>query len=266
MGKAAPLSRIEGSQSIVRAAELLSHVAARADTGARLGELVEVSGLTTATARRILQALVCEGLLAFDVKSKIYKIGPTIFSHAVKGNSLYSQREKFTPAIANIARRTDDTVMFSLRSGLEAVCLMRREGAFPIRVMTLEEGSRRPLGAGSGSLAILAFLGDEERARILQQCAPQYERFGLSRAVVAKGVTDARNVGFAFNPGLIVKGVYGLGVPILHNGRAVASISVAAIANRLTPPRRLKIVEIIREELAPMSDFEVPTGLTKSTH
>jgi DNA-binding IclR family transcriptional regulator len=264
MGETASLGRVEGSQSIDRAAELLSHVAARADTGARLAELVEVSRLTTATARRILQALVHNGLLTFDRNSKIYKVGPAIYSHAVKGNSLYSQRELFMPALANIARRTDDTVMFSLRIGLEAVCLVRREGAFPIRVMTLAEGSRRPLGAGSGSLAILAFLGEEERARVLQQCSPLYARFGLSEAVVAKGVTDARRTGFVFNPGLIVEGVYGVGIPILHKDRAVASVSVTAIANRMTTRRRLEIVEIVREELAPLSDFKVPLGFANS--
>ena len=252
------MTRPEGSQSIARAVELLSHVAASGDAGTRLTHVVQLTGLHVATARRILQALVAEGLLAFDPRSKVYAIGPAIFSFAVKGHSLFSHRELFMPALDNIARRTQDTVLFSLRSGIEAVCLARREGTFPIRVMSLEEGSRRPLGAGSGSLAILAFLPADQRAAILAACDASYGAFGLSGALVSKGVAEARRSGFSFNPGHIIEGVFGIGVPILREGAALASISVAAIAGRMGPARREEIVGIIREELAAMPDYEVP--------
>jgi len=251
-------TRPDGSQSIVRAVELLSHVATCAESGARLSQVAELSGLHIATARRILQTLVSEGLLAFDSKSKLYTVGPAIYSFAVKGHALFSRRELFMPALGAIARRTQDTVMFSVRSGAESVCLVRREGAFPIRVMSLAEGSRRPLGAGSGSLAILAFLGGEDRAELLKRCAPLYEQYRLSAAVVAKDLAEARKAGFSFNPGRIIDGVYGIGVPILKDGIAVASVSVASIANRMTPARRQEIVSVIREELSALPGYELP--------
>ena len=258
MSYKAATERPEGSQSIVRAVELLSHVAARAEAGARLSQIVELSGLNIATARRILQTLVREDLLAFDGKSKIYTVGPAIYSFAVKGHALFSRRELFMPALDAIARRTHDTVLFSVRGGAEAVCLVRREGDYPIRVMSLQEGSRRPLGAGSGSMAILAFLPADERAELIRQCASLYGRFRLSVSDVEQGVAHARRAGFSFNPGRIIDGVYGIGVPILRDGRAVASISVAAIANRMNPSRRQEIVAIIHEELASLAGYEVP--------
>lgn len=251
-------ARPDGSQSIVRAVELLSFVADRADSGARLSQVAETSGLHIATARRILQTLASEGLLAFDSKSKLYTVGPAVYSFAVRGHALFSRRELFMPALDSIARRTQDTVMFSVRSGGEAVCLVRREGAFPIRVMSLAEGSRRPLGAGSGSLAILAFLGGEDRAELLKRCAPLYEHYRLSAAVVAKDLAEARKAGFSFNPGRIIDGVYGIGVPILKDGIAVASVSIASIANRMTPARRQEIVSVIREELSALPGYELP--------
>ena len=208
-------TRPEGSQSIGRAVELLSMVAQRSAAGARLSEVAEVAGLHIATARRILQALVAEGLLAFDRGTKVYAIGPAIFSFAVQGNPWFSHRELFVPALDRIAERTRDTVMFSIRSGIEAVCLARHEGAFPIRVMSLETGSRRPLGAGSGSLAILAFLPKEERTEILKESASRYEAFGLLSEELAEAIAAARKIGYAFNPGRIIEDVYGIGVPIL---------------------------------------------------
>ena len=216
MLEAAPQSRPEGSQSIGRAVNLLAIVAQRAGAGARLSEVSEAAGLHIATARRILQALVAEGLLAFDSRTKIYAVGPAIFSFAVQGNPWFSRWELFVPALDRIAHRTRDTVMFSIRSGVEAVCLARHEGGFPIRVMSLETGSRRPLGAGSGSLAILAFLPEDERAEILKTSASRYESFGLSVEELAKGIADAHKCGFAFNPGRIIEGVYGIGIPLLE--------------------------------------------------
>ena len=250
----------DGSQSIGRAAGLLSMVAQRSATGPRLSELAEAAGLHVATARRILQALVAEGLLAFDGATKIYAIGPAIFSFAVQGNPWFSRRELFVPALDRIAQRTRDTALFSIRSGVEAVCLARHEGAFPIRVMSLETGSRRPLGAGSGSLAILAFLPREERTEILKQSAARYEPFGLSVAELAQAVAEARANGFAFNPGRIIEGVYGIGVPILVDGVAVAAVSVAAIAGRMDAARRGEVVAIIRDEVARIPGSELPAA------
>jgi len=53
------------------------------------------------------------------------------------------------------AEEVGDTVYLVVRSGMEAVCLERIEGPSPVRVLTLDSGSRRPLGLGAGGLAIL---------------------------------------------------------------------------------------------------------------
>jgi DNA-binding IclR family transcriptional regulator len=61
-----------------------------------------------------------------------------------------------------IAEATGDTVFLTQRSGLDSVCVDRQEGTFPIKTFTLEIGMRRPLGVGTGSLAILSGLSEEE--------------------------------------------------------------------------------------------------------
>lgn len=263
MGKTEIPRNVEGSQSISRAVDLLSFVAAHRELGVRLGETATATGLNIATTRRILQALVSQGLLAFDIKTKLYIIGPAIFSFAAQANPWLARRELFLPALDNIARRTSDTTLFSMRSGMEAICLERREGTYPIRVMSLETGSRRPLGAGSGSLAILAFLPELERTDIIRKCAVQYEPYKLSIAILKKSIAKTRENGFSFNPGLIIDGVYGVGVPILSSGSPVASISVAAIASRMSPARRGQIVDIICEELASIPEILVPSVLNR---
>ncbi|MFD1880664.1 IclR family transcriptional regulator [Paracoccus pacificus] len=254
-------SRGEGSQSIGRAINLLSIVAERGEAGTRLSDVAEQSGLHLATTRRILQALVADGFLAFNTQTKLYSVGPAIFSFAVKGSPWFARREIFMPVLDRIAEQTRDTVLFSVRSGSEAVCLARREGEFPIRVLSLEAGSRRPLGAGSGSLAILAFLPSDERQALIRQNASLYDAFKLSAADVAQMVTDTRRTGFSFNPARIIDGVYGVAVPILVNGEAVASISVTAIASRMSVERRLEIAQVICRELLSITGIQIPGNL-----
>lgn len=264
MSENLPAGRSEGSQSIGRAINLLSIVAEHGELGARLSTVAEQSDLHIATARRILQALVADGFLAFNMQTKFYSIGPAIFSFAVKGNPWFARREIFMPVLDRIAEQTRDTVFFSIRSGSESVCLARREGQFPIRVLSLETGSRRPLGAGSGSLAILAFLQADERRSLLKQNARLFAPFKLSVADVEQMAVEAKASGFAFNPARIIDEVYGIGVPVLVNGEAVASISVTAISARMPPERRPEIVRIICRELASVGGVQVPEILTRS--
>ncbi|MDF8357646.1 IclR family transcriptional regulator [Ensifer adhaerens] len=253
----------EGSQSIGRAISLLSIVAEHGEQGARLSTVAEQSGLHVATARRILQALVSDGFLAFNMQTKLYLVGPAIFSFAVKGNPWFARREIFMPVLDRIAEQTRDTVLFSIRTGAEAVCLARREGQFPIRVMSLEAGSRRPLGAGSGSLAILAFLPEDERRWLIQQNAPHYTAFNLAATDVEAMVAEVRSAGFAFNPAKIIEDVYGVAVPILVDSQAVASISITAISARMPPERRDELVRMICRELASIGEVRVPDVLSR---
>lgn len=248
----------DGTQSISRAAAILSIVASKRGSGVRLKEVAEQAGMHVATARRILQALVTEAFLSFDRKSKLYTIGPTIFAHAVMSDSWYQHRESFLPALEEVAARTGDTVLLSVRVGNEAVCLMRQEGSFPIRIMSLDTGDRRPLGVGSGSVALFAYLPLTERQELLEFYEEDYARFGLTRKDVEKAADDTRRLGFAVNEGKIIEGVHGVAVAALFDGNPVASISVAAIAPRMLPERRHEIVDIIRDAIARIPGITLP--------
>src|SRR5690606_31297222 len=77
------------------------------------------------------------------------------------------------PALIRLARETGDTVFLSVREGLDAICLERQVGSYPIKTLTLDVGDRRPLGVGAGSLALLAFLPEAEIAEIIASNEPR---------------------------------------------------------------------------------------------
>jgi DNA-binding IclR family transcriptional regulator len=142
-----------------------------------------------------------------------------------------------------------------VRAGDEIVCIDSREGSFPIRVLTLNVGDRRPLGIGAGSLAILATLADDEIDRVFIANAEALSRYTFDEVRLRQMIRDTRQNGYAYNNVHVIPGMEnvtdmaGIGVPICkRNGEPVAALHLTGIAARLEPPRRDNLVSILRTE------------------
>jgi DNA-binding IclR family transcriptional regulator len=157
----------EGAQAIARSAAILELVGDSGETSARLSEIAAAAGLV-ATACRILHALVAAGLLSIDKHR--YKIGPAIFSLAVRRNSSFVRRNR----IEAITTVTGDTVLFLIRAAE------------------------------------------------------------------------------------LIEGVHGIAVPAVGEDGTEGAISVAAVADRLGPDRRLEIAETIRQSPTSVSGLRLP--------
>lgn len=247
---------VAGAQSISRAASILRAVGTTRPQNSSLSQIAAAVGLKIATTRRLLQAMAAEGLLIFDRDTKRYQIGADLIALAAAGDQIFAERDLLMSVAREIAAKTSDTTVLMVRRGDVAICVGRVEGAFPIRVMSLDVGSIRPLGAGSGSLALLAFLPAPERREILLRNAREYKRYKLAAEKVEELIEKAQDTGYSFNPGLILPGVFGVGVPIYRDGAVVASISVAAIEQRLNRNRRAEVVGIIKNAIAPLKGFK----------
>ncbi len=244
-----------GTQAVSRALSVLRAVADAGESGARMTDVARSLDLSIGTARRLLQVLAAEGLLLFDPRAKTYQVGAGLIALAVKASNAYAQRDHYMPAVMEVSSATGDTVCLLVRRGHEAVCLARIEGVFPIRVMTLDVGSIRPLGAGSGSLALLAFLSDEERTAIIARNAGEYPKYHLTAGKIEELVRKTRARGYAVNPGLIIPGMVGIAVPIYHGPTLVASINVMAIESRFPPKRQREVFGIVEAAVAKLKNL-----------
>ena len=171
-----------------------------------------------------------------DPVSKRYVLGDEalVLGMAMQGRDHI--RERARPALVRLAALSGDTVLLSTRHGLESVCVDREFGNFPIRANYLDLGSRRPLGAGAGSLALLAWLPDAEVETVLNALAPllrkRYPR--ISRALLIDEIANSRARGYAMLLDVVVDQMGGIGVPIFGNdGKPVAAISIAALTPRI---------------------------------
>jgi DNA-binding IclR family transcriptional regulator len=124
-----------------------------------------------------------------------------------------------------------------------------QQGSFAIRANYLEVGSRRPLGVGAGSLALLAWLPDDEVEALMPFIADRLANYPLlNPSVLRRAIDDARRRGYAMLLDVVVPRMGGIAVPILsEDGRPSAAISIAALSERISG-REIAIAEALQRE------------------
>lgn len=235
-------------KTVDRAARLLRSLAGHPD-GAMLSAVARETGLGKGTVHRLLNALIDAGLVFQDSESKLYRLGAglALLGHAAHRQDLATLAKPF---LLQLAEETQDTIYASVREGGAAVCVAREIGAFPIRTLSLDVGHLRPLGVGSGSLALFAFLPDDEIGVLIEKNAAWLARYpGHSRKELLAKVAETRRRGYSLVEGKIIPGMNAMGVPIIgSDGRAVAALSLAAITDRVSGPRIGQLARMLARE------------------
>jgi DNA-binding IclR family transcriptional regulator len=240
----------DGTQSIRRTVRLLRELIGSNRRGASSSELAVRAGLDRSTARRMLQCLVDEDLLAFDAETRRYSFGHLAYDIGLAASERLDLPQLCKPALARIADDTGDTVFLMIRSGDEAVCADRAVGSYPIKTFIVDVGTRRPLGIGAGSLAMLSALPEDVAELVLANNAPRIGIYdGMTVERLRPMMHEARRQGFVAMDVVEVPGARTVGVAVTTGtGRPVAALSVAAIAMRMTPERESGLLAILRRE------------------
>ena len=242
-------TRLTGTQSIERALTLVREIAAHNRGGSRLLDLATRTGLQRPTVHRMLKCLAAENMVQQDSDTHRYFLGPMVFELGLTAAPRFNLREICQPALSRIAEATGDTVFLTHRSGLDSVCLDRREGTFPIKTFTLEIGMRRPLGVGTGSLAILSALTEEEIQRVVASNSGRLPEYGLNSAALLAQVKRSQKLGYALRevPGLA--GVRSVGQTLRNqSGIAFAALSVSTISSRMSEKRATEVAVLLKNE------------------
>lgn len=232
-----------GTQVVSRTARLLRIVSESVPNGISSSDVARKSGLTRPTTYRLLNALANEGLLDFDASNTTWHLGPDLFLLGNLAAHRYDITDIAQPIVREIAEITGESSFLSARRGDETVCILREEGAFPIRSFVLSEGVRFPLGVASAGLAILSFLTERERTHYLNQ-HDLVNAWGAShsREQLEQRVARTTASGFAVNPGLIVEGSWGIGAAVFDPaGHPAWALSITGIESRFRPERQQQL-------------------------
>lgn len=241
-----------GTQSIERAVMILRIIAGGANSGGlRLADIVSESGLDTSTAHRMLKSLSAAGLVERADAGWNYRLGHLVYElglAALPRNDLQAICED---SLIRIAEESGDVALLAIRSGVDSVCMGRREGSFPILSLSVNVGTRRPLGIGAGGLAILASLPPELAKQIVETNSLRLKQFNtLTAPALMRMVQDTRDAGYALNRGEVYPEVGGIGVAIRGAGMVpLASLSISTVASRLQPERIQSLVKLLRAEV-----------------
>jgi len=241
-----------GVSAVSRLFAVLRSLGDSPEAGERVTQLAERIGLSQPTTHRLLRSLMDEGMVEQDARSKRYRLSLEFFALAARAGRSGNLRELVRPALLRLSASLGDSLFLLARSGFDAICLDRSEGPFPIRTFTGDIGGRVALGVGQGSLAILAFLPEDERETVIRYNLPRLRDFHLYDEVFLRSeVENVRQLGYAGRNTGVLQGMAGLAVPILdRDGRAVAALSVATITDRLGPDRLPTVVELLKREAA----------------
>lgn len=247
-------SSTNAPQKVCRILKILSN-----PESLRLADIAAGAGLSPPTTLRILDTLIDEGFVRRDpTHAKRYQLAEQALLLGIAMQGRDHIRERARPALVRLAAVTGDTVLLSTRHGIESVCVDREFGSFPIRANYLDIGSRRPLGAGAGSLALLAWLPPQECETVMELVKPtlakRYPRLTMQR--LREEVQRARENGYALLLEVVVEQMGGVSLPVFGaDGRMVAAISIAALSDRITS-RLPMIVKALQQEVGKLSASE----------
>ena len=236
-----------GAQVVGRLAAVLRTVSTSMPQGITTTEAARQAGLPRPTVHRLLTALVAEGFCDHDNATGHWLLGPELYLMGAVAAERYDISELARVHVAALAEATGESAFLSARRGDETVCLLRQDGAFPIRSFVLYEGRRFPLGVASAGIAILAFLSESTVENYLQShdLVPEYGQAHSAEALRAK-VAETRSMGYSVNPWLIVEGRWGRGAAVFDaTGQPAWALSLTGIQSRFEEARRKELGQLL---------------------
>lgn len=234
-----------GAQTLRRGLSILKLLARyQVSGGLGVSEIARKLELSKATTVRLTHTLMDEQFVAQDSGTRRYELGPESFAVGLAAEPNYALQRTAAPALRAVALETGDFVFFSVRQGLEVVCISRDSGDLPYPQASLRVGDRHPLGLGAGGLAILAAMPNDEAETILKINASAIAHMypNMTFDTVRQMLEETREQGYSVIPGILASGFWGIGVPVLRSdGQPVAAVVLNALVNRLSDARQAVI-------------------------
>lgn len=239
----------QGAQAIRRALSVLRILAAGREDGVPLAEVVQATGLTRPTVHRIVHVLIEEGIVERHGRTGRYAIGNQVPELALARPRPSPLLVAAGSSLRRASAEIGDTLFLTMRTGNDTLCVDRRIGAYPIQVLSIEVGARRPLGVSSAGVAILAALPAHDARKIVAANEKRFEAYRTDAATVIAQVTAARRRGYGMREIGLVQGTKSISTWIkTPDGRPAAAMTVSAVRTRLGPRREQEVAEILLRE------------------
>ena len=225
-------NRNDVSSSLVPAVEQAARILlffSKNDRGqANLTEICQALGIYKSRGHAILKTLAAYGLIERNEATKRYRLGPAVLTLSRSLLQHLDLRAVALPHLETLARETGCTALVGIVSEEHFIVIAKRDGGTPLGI-TIEVGHRFHLTAGAHGKAIVAFLPEEERAKILKRKNLYFygnpENYQKSR--LTKEINVCRSRGYALDMGDLQPGIHAAAAPVLTVGNRVAGAVIA---------------------------------------
>jgi DNA-binding IclR family transcriptional regulator len=178
-----------------------------------LGELVEVTGLSRATAHRLAVALEAHGLVRRDSDGR-FALGVRLVGLGRAAAEAIPLAEAAQPALVELRDLTGESVQLYVREGDRRVCIAALESPHGLRTI-VSMGASLPLGVGSAGRV----LAEAESEPLGDESPANRRRALVRRWVESVGEREA--------------GVASVSAPVADSaGRTIAAVSVSGPIER----------------------------------
>ncbi len=202
-----------------------------------LSEVARAAGIDPGTAFRMLKTLVMLGYVARVPDSRRYRLTLKVVDLGLHAIGRADLRELARPVLRSLVGEISEAASLGVLDGSDVLYVERVRAGLTRLGVDIRIGTHIPAASGIIGHAILAFLPQRERARILA-AAPRRGELAVNpmrKDELDRILQDVRQQGYALHDSLFGNGLRVLAAPVLDiDGYAVASVSVAAPAIRLS--------------------------------
>lgn len=223
-----------GVQSIGRAFAILEEIA-KHRSGIRLGDLSRRVGLHNSTTFHLVKTMLLLGYIR-QMPDKLYRVGRPLFALAAAALDEVEMVALATPVLDDLARATQESCHFAVRSGERIVVLARTAGSGAFQ-LTERAGVVRPAHCTALGKILLAAMADDQIVKFLGRGLLERftEKTVIDVAELMREIVEVRRSGVAYDDGEFNAEVRCVAVPVYgFTGQVQGAIGVSGPVWRLS--------------------------------
>lgn len=219
-------------QSIDRAMTV-AKILVKIDGGLSITELSKQSALPLSTLHRLLKAMIKQGMIQQDERTKSYSLGAIWLEYGLQLYDTMDYVSKIRPELERLTREVEESVYLSKPTGMEALIIERIDSENnPIRIHD-KLGLRIPMNIGAANKVMLAHMPVSQSTVILSTLLSK-ENIPEMKAILK----DIKKQGYATSYGERTEGTFSVAVAILNRfEEVVGAISIGLVSFDLTESR-----------------------------
>lgn len=230
-----------GAQAVLRAFEILNTLT-DCERGLGLSDIVARSGVSMATAHRLLKTLEADGYIR-QYQDRTYSLGPRLIELGRTASTLLP--EWADQYLQELVEQTGETANLAVLDADEVVYVAQVRSQMTLQLAT-PIGARLPAHCTAVGKALLSSLPDAYIESVLRRTgmAPRTGHTITEPEELLRQVAQVRRTGYAVDIGEQEEGVSCIAVPVRPAPRNLA-VSVSGPTERVTGDRHVRLAEML---------------------